>query len=286
MGELACLFRSIIQEEGLARREDVEKVQQRMAIQDEKIADQDRRIEAMRTTLDDLRQEPAEIRKAGVATAAAASAASAPAGGAAARSTSLAGASTAASSAGGAGEWTPRSVLVRGWAPFGAGPASKLNKAEYKVAGDKLLNFLPLALRAQVSVAAPYVLNHQITMYLREASSDLCHRVREALQDGIERASYTIREVTPRCSVELSPRKRTLVRNMFRGIDRLKAAKVQEAQFDICHRSCQILAIPSYRLVGHTPPGSACWAWDPQGCQELGFDPEEAAAADAAEAAS
>ena len=224
------------------------------------------------------------MRKVGLASAAVAAAAVAAKGSYGAstsgQAVSLSGLSTV-SSMGGNTEWTPKTVLVRGWAPFGAPPSAKLNKVDYKCAGERLRDFLPLALKAQVSLAAPFALNHQVSFIVRDASSDLCHRIREALQDGIARNDYVIKGVAPRVAVELSPRKRVLVKNMFRALDALKAANIQEDKYDVCHRACQLFALPSYGMLGSTPAGGSQWEWDEKVCAELDFDPKSSSAAEA-----
>ncbi len=51
----------------------------------------------------------------------------------------------------GPGEWCPRTVLVRGWAPFGSPASQKIDRVEYKKVANELLSCLPHSLQNNVS---------------------------------------------------------------------------------------------------------------------------------------
>ena len=56
------------------------------------------------------------------------------------------------------GEWCPRTVLVRGWAPFGSPASQKIDRIEYKKGANELLSCLPLSLQNNVVVRALFAL--------------------------------------------------------------------------------------------------------------------------------
>ena len=56
-------------------------------------------------------------------------------------------------------EWCPRTVLVRGWAPFGSPASKKIDRIEYKKVANELLSCLPHCLQNNVMVRAPFAAN-------------------------------------------------------------------------------------------------------------------------------
>ena len=157
-------------------------------------------------------------------------------------------------------EWCPKSVLVRGWAPFGAAASCKIDRIEYKKAANELLSCLPLALRNNVMVRAPYAANHQITFGVKgDGGWESCRAVQLALSAGIESNAIEVRGHELKVSIELSPHKKSTLRNMFRAESFLKKIGTHSESHTLCHKSSKILSQTNEELGG-TPKGSSAWA--------------------------
>ena len=131
------------------------------------------------------------------------------------------------------GEWCPKTVLVRGWAPFGSPASQKIDRVEYKKVANELLSCLPHCLQNNVVVRALFAANFQISFGLKDGGSwDSCRAVQEALIAGVESNMISVRGHELKVSIELSPRKKITMTNMFRADTFLKKSGVvsQELQ--------------------------------------------------------
>ena len=149
VGDLAVVLRTVLRDEGLAKQESVDKLGAVLQAHEERLSAAGASIREFRTTLADLRAELAGLRleRAG-----------APATNLAAPEASPSQPShTAAAPPAG---WKPRSVLVRGFAPFGCPPAQKLTKEQYNVESRELLESSPTPIRGLVRLQTPFVLSH------------------------------------------------------------------------------------------------------------------------------
>ena len=121
-------------------------------------------------------------------------------------------------------EWCPRTVLVRGWAPFGS---QKIDRIEYKKVANELLSCLPLSLRNNVVVRAPFAANYQISFGIKGGGGwESCRAVQEALIAGVESNMIDVRGHPLKVSIELSPRRKITLSNMFKAESFLKKSGV------------------------------------------------------------
>ena len=162
-------------------------------------------------------------------------------------------------------------MFVKGFAPFGTGPANKLTKDEYNTMARNLVQKLPTHLQSLVKICSPFIRNHQIQFIIVPGGYDNCRRVQEHMAGVIERDNIKIRNKEVRCTVEMSPRRKTQYNNLFRAIDKLKI-QVDEAAFEVCSKTAQIYTADGLLVVGSTPKDSDAWLWNPAGLSALGAE--------------
>lgn len=268
VGDLAAVLRQVLREEKLAKQESVDKFGAAIEAHDERLSALEESNQELRATLADLRTEIAELRQERTAPQ---PAVVAQAGAPCPASAAPPGVPSAASGlpAGGAA-WEPRFVHVRGFAPYGCPPAQKLTKEQYGVEGRRLLDALPAALRAQVRLQPPYVLSHQISFLVPVGGLPACRVLADALESVISAQQLKIKGQDIRAGIETSPQRRTLCQNMFGALDRVRA-RGREDRVEVCGRSLKLHVRPDFQLLGHTPPGSTTWSWDPAGLAAIGL---------------
>ena len=154
-------------------------------------------------------------------------------------------------------------MLVRGWATFGSPASQKIDRIEYKKVANEaneLLSCLPHCLQNNVVVRAPFAANYQISFGLQDGGGwDSCRAVQEALIAGVESNMINVRGHALKVSIELSPRRKTTLTNMFRAETFLKKSGVNLESFLLCPKSCKILSTVTNEDLGETPKGSNAW---------------------------
>ena len=116
---------------GLERRMD-----QVVGIHQVRLDKHDAELDSQRQLLEELRSEIRLLRHSGFSN-------TKPASDSSSETASTVGSFTQA-------EWCPKSVLVRGWAPFGSAASSKIDRIEYKKVANELLCCLPSGLQNNV----------------------------------------------------------------------------------------------------------------------------------------
>ena len=119
-------------------------------------------------------------------------------------------------------------------------------------------------------VRAPFAANYQISFGLKDGGWDSCRAVQEALIAGVESNMISVRGHELKVSIELSPRRRTTLTNMFRADTFLKEIGVNPKSYLLCPKSCRILSTVTNEDLGETPKGSNVWVWHPEKCSECG----------------
>ena len=172
----------------------------------------------------------------------------------------------------GAAEWCPRTVLVRGWAPFGSPASQKIDRVEYKKVANELLSCLPHTLQNNVTVRAPFAANFQISFGRKNGGGfSACRAVQEALSAGVESNMITVRGHDLKVSIEKSQRQRTTLSNMHRAAAFLRKSGVSLESYLLCHKSSKILSATTKEDLGETPKGTNVWMWHAQKCAECGL---------------
>ena len=237
------------------------RIEQVLGLHQTRLDKHDAELSAQRRLLEDLRSEIGQFRRSGVE-----------------QSRQFGDQSSDTSSTVGSanspvqGEWCPRTVLVRGWAPFGSPASQKIDRIEYKKVANELLSCLPHCLQNNVMVRAPFAANCQISFGLKDGGGwDSCRAVQEALIAGVESNMISVRGHELQVSIELSPRRRTTLTNMFRADTFLKKNGVNPESYLLCPKSCRILSTVTNEDLGETPKGSDVWVWHSEKCSECGL---------------
>ena len=171
------------------------------------------------------------------------------------------------------GDWCPKTVLARGWALLDL-PRRKrlivLSTRRWQT--NCLLSCLPHCLQNNVVVRAPFAANFQISFGLKDGGGwDSCRAVQEALIAGVESNMISVRGHELKVSIELSPRRKITLTNMFRADAFLKKSGVNPESSLVCHKSRRILSTMTKEDLGETPKGSNVWMWHSQKCSECGL---------------
>ena len=146
----------------------------------------------------------------------------------------------------------------------------KIDRIEYKKVANEaneLLSCLPHCLQNNVVVRALFAANYQISFGLKDGGGwDSCRAVQEALIAGVESNMINVRGHALKVSIELSPRRKTTLTNMFRAETFLKKSGVNLESFLLCPKSCKILSTVTNEDLGETPKGSNAWSWHLEKC--------------------
>ena len=110
-----------------------------------------------------------------------------------------------------------------------------------------------MGLQNNVVVRAPFAANHQISFGIKDAGGwESCRAVQLALAAGVETNTIEVRGHSLKVSIELSPRKRATLRNMFRAESFLKKTGSNSESYILCHKSSKIFSRTNEEL-GETP---------------------------------
>ena len=244
LGALAQALPIALREEGVARKSDLEnlenKWQDRHSEQQKQIDENAQNLRELRGVIEELRYELAEFRgTASSAPPAAASSSSAPP--AAARPGTL--------RLDDDNEWSPSRVLIRGFAPWGCDVSKKITDTQYDTFSKVWLNYLAQHLRKAVSCTKPYALNHQIVFEIK-GGWNMCTIVSIYFQAGIDSKKIDVNgcyDLTAR--VEVSPSRRVACKQFFEVVDWLRTKNIEDRQLVTCPRSLRFY-MSTHKEVG------------------------------------
>ena len=94
--------------------------------------------------------------------------------------------------------------------------------------------------------------------------------MQEALIAGVESNRINVRGHSLKVSIELSPRRKITLSNMFRAETFLKKSGVNQESSLLCPKSCRILSTVTNEDLGETPRGSYAWVWHLEKCSGCG----------------
>ena len=237
------------------------RIEQVLGLHQVRLDKHDVELSAQRRLLEDLRSEIGDFRKSGIEPSRQFN-----------EQSSETPSTVGSTNFSGLGEWCPRTVLVRGWAPFGSPASQKIDRVEYKKVANELLSCLPHSLQNNVTVRAPFAANFQISFGLKNGGGfNSCRAVQEALSAGVESNMITVRGHGLKVSIEKSQRQRTTLSNMHRAAAFLRKSGVSSESYILCHKSSRILSTMTKEDLGETPKGSNFWVWHAQKCSECGL---------------
>ena len=116
-----------------------------------------------------------------------------------------------------------------------------------------------------------FAANYQISFGLKDGGGwESCRAVQEALIAGVESNMISVRGHFLKVSIELSPRRKITLTNMFRAETFLKKSGVNPESYLLCPKSCRILSTVINEDLGETPKGSNAWVWHLEKCSGCG----------------
>ena len=142
-----------------------------------------REISAQRRQLEELRSEIGDFRKSGTEP-----------GRQFNDHSSETPSSVGSTSFSGPGDWCPRTVLVRGWAPFGSPAAQKIDRVEYKKVANELTVLFASQPAKQCYCPCLFCREFSDFIWLKNGGGfNSCRAVQEALSAGVEANMITVR---------------------------------------------------------------------------------------------
>ena len=133
-----------------------------------------------------------------------------------------------------------------------------------KKLSDELLSLLPTCLQNNVVVRAPFAPNYQISVGIKCGGGwDSCREVRVA---GIEAQMLEVRGEALKVSIELSPRRKVSLSNMFKAGSFLKKSGVNPEARMLCPKNSKILKKATNEDLDETLKGSNRWIWQRENC--------------------
>ena len=172
------------------------------------------------------------------------------------------------------GDWVPRTVQIRGFAPYGCPVSDKLTKAQFKPEVANIMAALPREVREGVRATPPFVLNYQITLVVEgQGGWQEVRSAKLAIEKALAEGDVRINGRELRVGTQTSPARKLQLSNLFSALDALKAKGVGEEKVEVCHRTLQIYQVPGYGLVGKSCEGS--WRWEASTVGEMGLSQAE-----------
>ena len=280
LGELAKAMREALRAEGVATRTDIEGIRKdidgvreetnrRITAQDAKLEAQEKRIEDMHTALAAIREDIGRIEigtksdDQGRATGHAGDEGQPPDGAARGRAQATNGAETTP------GEWQPRQLLLRGFAPFGCKNTEKLGKAQYNTEVKRFIDMLPEHLKNSLTVVPPFVVNFQIGFRLAKPENG--RRICDVWNNEIEARQARINGKTVRAVAEMSPDRKTQYRTLYKAIEEIQKENIVEDKYTVCYKGLKIYATETLELAGAIKAGTGKWERFEEGAKAMGM---------------
>lgn len=238
---------------------------QKFTQQQEQLDQQKESLSQLQTALQQLREEVAELRKERDGGDDGHSVAGSR------MSTGSGGASRSPASK--RGDFEPRRLFARGFAPWGCDAKQKLSRSETEEIQKAWIAKLPANLRTMVEPGGTYALNHQIEWNVTGGRVN-CTSVQSFWTDLLAREMLPSADRTGwRVAIEISPERRSACRAFFAAVDWLKSKGIVEDRLVTCQRSLRLYT-RSYSDVGMVVFPANTWKWCAEGLTELGLPAE------------
>ena len=139
------------------------------------------------------------------------------------------------------------------------------------------MDLLPEHKAAKVRLLEPFLRNFQIQFHtLGNMSREEVGAFARDWQAAAEAGDVALfRGCRTRITVVCTPRRKTLVRNMWRAKAELSRLGVQAATYAERSRTLSIFSKDGHTCVGRTAAKSDDWEWIPGGLEKLGVKPED-----------
>ena len=125
---------------------------------------------------------------------------------------------------------------------------------------------VPADTKCKLTARPPYLANHQVTFSVKGGGWDVCAEIRDTLSNAFAASDFKIKGSSATVGVETSPRRKIMLRNLFKAEAFLKA---QSIRTEICGRSCKLLSEAMVEL-GETKRSQEVWSWNAAACAAAG----------------
>ena len=112
---------------------------------------------------------------------------------------------------------------------------------------------------------------YQLMLGVKGGGWDQRKEVRDAVSLEVQHTGLQVRGHELRVSVETSPRKEVMMRNMYRAESFLKKKGVNPENYTLCSKGCKILNKLTNEDLGETSKGSDVWSWHDENCASGGL---------------
>lgn len=170
------------------------------------------------------------------------------------------------------GNWQPRYVYVRGFAPFGCDKSEKITRGDYDTHTKRFMALLPDKVKQRVTVESPFALSHQLAFRIT-GGRDVCEVVKNYFTNGIINDNITIKDRELMVMIQLSEARKLTFKAFFDAVERVKA-KLEPSKIDICRRTLTIFELPDYNVIGKIPKETTTMQWEADTCSRLGISTE------------
>lgn len=152
--------------------------------------------------------------------------------------------------------WVPRTLFVRGWAPFGCPTSQKISKEEALLSDNKVRAVSGAVCDDLVSLPG-YVCNHQIAYRLKEGCPRSLYDIKADLAARLEAGGVLVRGLPLRVVAEQSPQRKLEYGQYARALDETRAEPDLARKWVEDGRTLRVYASPSWQAtVRRLPVGS------------------------------
>lgn len=167
---------------------------------------------------------------------------------------------------GGSG-WVPRTIHVRGWAPFGCPTSSKISREEAMRLDGRIREALGPPSR-QLQMVSPYVCNHQVTYRFQTGHFNI-YDLKDLLAAAIRDKHIQVRDCDVRAALEQSAQRKAEYSQYYGALDRLRQEALLADKWIEDGRALRIYAANSWQELGK--PSECGWVWNPAAFADAGL---------------
>lgn len=154
-------------------------------------------------------------------------------------------------------KWTPKTIFVRGWAPFGGPTHQKVSREEAMALDSKVRQALGPQER-QLQTMAHYVCNHQIAYKLKEGADGDIYSWKDRIASAVQ--DLEVRGSRLRVGLEQSPQRKMEYQQFSRALELLRSCPGLDGKWEEDGRTLRVYAKQSWQELGRPTPSG--WQWD------------------------
>lgn len=169
------------------------------------------------------------------------------------------------------GEWFPRLIHFRGWAPFGADHTKKVDKTEAtdwqrRISDD----LIPKDDAQNLRWLQPFHINHCLTLELLAPRPFQAKDMADYITMKLKKTPWNIRDVPMRCAPETSPKRRTAVKVYYENKE-LAERLNPTYKFSECSRALELWDTTGMIRLAWYNRDEATWTWATSAARTCGI---------------